>query len=157
MFIRLSYDLAEDAPGWPGNPTMQSHRHTSIEEGDIVNHTVFTLFTHFGTHLDAPLHWQQAGDSVTDLSIDHFIYEAPVVVDIPKDSEEFVTQDEATKAELERLTPLQRIGRTADIAAAVVYLASEAGSFLTGKVLEVDGGLQEPNLDLRLPDLEAAQ
>ncbi|MGN6161544.1 MAG: SDR family oxidoreductase [Marmoricola sp.] len=67
---------------------------------------------------------------------------------------EFVTQDEATKDELERLTPLKRLGRTEDIAAAVVYLASDAGSFLTGKILEVDGGLQEPNLDLNLPDLE---
>jgi arylformamidase len=102
MFIRLSYDLAEDAPGWPGNPTLESHRHTSIDEGDIVNHTVFTLFTHFGTHLDAPLHWQQAGASVTDLSIDHFIYEAPIVVDIPKESEEFVTAAdiEAHKVEI---------------------------------------------------------
>ena len=70
---------------------------------------------------------------------------------------EFVTQDEASRAELERLTPLQRIGSTADIAAAVIYLASDAGSFLTGKVLEVDGGLQEPNLDLKLPDLEVAR
>lgn len=51
------------------------------------------------------------------------------------------------------LTPLQRLGRVEDIAAAVVYLASEAGSFLTGKVIEVDGGLRVPNLPLGLPDL----
>jgi 7-alpha-hydroxysteroid dehydrogenase len=37
----------------------------------------------------------------------------------------------------------------------VLYLASPAGGFVTGKVLEVDGGLQMPNLDLRLPDLIA--
>ena len=45
--------------------------------------------------------------------------------------------------------------RCSGVSRSVVYLASEAGSFLTGKVLEVDGGLQEPNLDLKLPDLEA--
>ena len=94
MFIRLSYDLAEGAPGWPGNPTFESHRHTSMDEGEIVNHTIFTLFTHFGTHLDAPLHWQRNGASVTELSIDHFIYEAPVVIDIPKGPEEFITAAE---------------------------------------------------------------
>jgi 7-alpha-hydroxysteroid dehydrogenase len=51
------------------------------------------------------------------------------------------------------MTPAHRLGTVADIAAAVVYLASEAGAFLTGKVLEVDGGLNAPNLPLGLPDL----
>jgi 7-alpha-hydroxysteroid dehydrogenase len=70
---------------------------------------------------------------------------------------DFVTSDAATKTAMEAGTPLGRIGTTDDIAAAVLYLASPAGSFLTGKVLEVDGGLQEPNLDLNLPDLQAAR
>jgi len=35
----------------------------------------------------------------------------------------------------------------------VVYLASPAGGYVTGKLLEVDGGLDRPNLDLGLPDL----
>ena len=51
------------------------------------------------------------------------------------------------------MTPLQRLGRVEDIAVAVVYLASDASSFLTGKVIEVDGGLNVPNLPLGLPDL----
>ena len=69
---------------------------------------------------------------------------------------EFVASDEATMDEMTSKTPLGRVGEVEDIAAAVVYLASPAGSFLTGKVLEVDGGLQVPNLDLRLPDLGTA-
>jgi 7-alpha-hydroxysteroid dehydrogenase len=51
------------------------------------------------------------------------------------------------------VTPLRRIGEAEDIAAAVLYLSSRAGGYLTGKVLEVDGGLEQPNLDLGLPDL----
>src|SRR5205823_4057784 len=50
-------------------------------------------------------------------------------------------------------TPMRRLGTTDDIAMAVLYLASPAGSFVTGKVWEVDGGLQAPNLALGLPDL----
>ncbi len=51
------------------------------------------------------------------------------------------------------MTPAHRLGTPEDIAAAIVYLASDAGAFLTGKVLEVDGGLNAPNLPLGLPDL----
>lgn len=57
------------------------------------------------------------------------------------------------KEQMETRTPMGRIGEPADIAAAVLYLASSASSFVTGKMLEVDGGIQEPNLDLGLPDL----
>lgn len=66
---------------------------------------------------------------------------------------EFVASDAATKAVMEEATPLQRIGEADDVAAAVLYLSSPAGGYLTGKVLEVDGGLDQPNLDLGLPDL----
>jgi len=40
-----------------------------------------------------------------------------------------------------------------DIAIAALYLASPAGAYVTGKVFEVDGGIESPNLDLGLPDL----
>ena len=68
---------------------------------------------------------------------------------------EYVASDAATMHEMTSKTPLGRVGEPEDIAAAVLYLSSRAGAFLTGKVLEVDGGLQMPNLDLRLPDLVA--
>lgn len=42
---------------------------------------------------------------------------------------------------LRRQTPLQRWGTPADVAAAVLYLASPAASFLTGQVLMVNGGV----------------
>ena len=35
----------------------------------------------------------------------------------------------------------------------MLYLASPPGGYITGKVLEVDGGIEQPNLDLGLPDL----
>jgi 7-alpha-hydroxysteroid dehydrogenase len=39
---------------------------------------------------------------------------------------------------------MQRVGVPADIAAAVVYLSSPASSFVTGKIVEVDGGVEAP-------------
>ncbi|HVZ20384.1 MAG TPA: SDR family oxidoreductase, partial [Vicinamibacterales bacterium] len=40
-----------------------------------------------------------------------------------------------------RVTPLRRIGTPLDIARAVVFLASEEASFITGQTIWVDGGL----------------
>jgi 3-oxoacyl-[acyl-carrier protein] reductase len=37
--------------------------------------------------------------------------------------------------------PLGRVGTPADIAPAVVYLASAAGAWVTGQVLRVNGGM----------------
>lgn len=66
---------------------------------------------------------------------------------------EIVLTDEALRSAMESTTPLKRIGDPLDIAAGVVYLCSEAGGYVTGKVFEIDGGIEQPNLDMGLPDL----
>ncbi|MCC6340489.1 MAG: SDR family oxidoreductase [Acidimicrobiia bacterium] len=66
---------------------------------------------------------------------------------------EYVVSNEEIRTAMEDATPLRIIGDPDDVAAAVLYLASPASRYVTGKVLEVDGGLGAPNLDLGLPDL----
>jgi 7-alpha-hydroxysteroid dehydrogenase len=48
------------------------------------------------------------------------------------------------------LTPMARLGTPEDIALAVLYLASPAGSWVTGKVLEIDGGTIASNWPIKM-------
>ncbi|MEV4174335.1 SDR family oxidoreductase [Nonomuraea sp. NPDC049709] len=66
---------------------------------------------------------------------------------------DIVMKDEGLRTRMEQATPLRRIGEPEDVAAAVLYLSSPAARYVTGTVLQVDGGIEQPNLDLGLPDL----
>ena len=50
-------------------------------------------------------------------------------------------EDEALLAKRTATTPLRRIGEPDEIAGAAVFLASAAGSFMTGQSLVIDGGV----------------
>ena len=65
---------------------------------------------------------------------------------IETDALAHVLSDASVRAQLEGNTPMQRVGLPADIAAAVVYLSSPASSFVTGKIFEVDGGVEVPRV-----------
>lgn len=67
---------------------------------------------------------------------------------------EMVLENEELKQMMEDGVPLKRLGDPTDIALGALYLASPAGSYITGKIIEIDGGLEEPNLELGIPDLE---
>jgi 7-alpha-hydroxysteroid dehydrogenase len=66
---------------------------------------------------------------------------------------EIVMTSPELKQMMEEMTLLGRIGDVEEIAAGVIFLATPAGAYVTGKVLEIDGGIDVPNLDFQLPDL----
>ena len=51
-------------------------------------------------------------------------------------------------------TPMHRPGEPEDIACAVLYLASDASSWVTGKVFEIDGGTEASSISVPAPPLE---
>ncbi len=104
----------------------------------------------YGTAKAALSHWTRL--AARDLS-PRIRVNAIAVGSIATSALDIVTSSDELRSAMEAATPLKRIGEPEDIAAAVVYLASPAGAYITGKVIEVDGGLDQPNVDLGLPDL----
>jgi 7-alpha-hydroxysteroid dehydrogenase len=49
------------------------------------------------------------------------------------------------RAQMESMTPMRRIGTVEDVAIAALWLCSPAGGWVTGKVVEVDGGTESTN------------
>lgn len=80
----LSYPLDIHDPGFPGEPTLHLEVCTSIDEGDVYSSSNIHLFNHFGTHFDAPRHFNPQGVTITELPLAQFIYEKPLLLDIPK-------------------------------------------------------------------------
>lgn len=102
----LSYPLDVNDPGFPGEPTLTIQKSTRIADGDAYNSSILHLFNHFGTHFDAPAHFNPNGQSIAELSIDHFIYERPLLVDLPKGKGSLIEPFD--------LEPLMSMARDAD-------------------------------------------
>ncbi len=60
---------------------------------------------------------------------------SPGIIDTPMSAGAF------DAAAVERMVPLQRMGRPEDVAAAVAFLASDAAGYNTGQVVTVNGGI----------------
>jgi arylformamidase len=60
--------------------------------------TVFTLNTHIGTHIDAPLHFFPDGASITDISLDRIVMREALILDVSHKS----AGEGVTAADLER-------------------------------------------------------
>ena len=100
MYRRLSYTLNVRDHAFP----MRIEPFESMQEGDRLNTYNVTLFNHFGTHMDGPNHFNGQGRQLYELELSTFIFEKPLLVDIPKgrgelvEPEELMRFDEAIRA-----------------------------------------------------------
>ncbi len=84
-------------------------------------------------HLTRILAYELAGQHVTVNAIAPGVFESRMTA--------FVTRDAERRKQTSSRIPMRRMGSDADIAGPIALLCGRAGSYITGAVLPVDGGL----------------
>ena len=72
MIIDISQEVFS-CKVYPGDPVPERKRIQSMGQGDICNLTAFSMCAHNGTHVDAPFHFIQNGDTVDKLGLEPFV------------------------------------------------------------------------------------
>lgn len=134
------------------DPAQAGAQKSVVTISSMMGRTADRGFVAYGTAKAALAHWTRmaAQDLAPRIRVNG-IYVGSILTS----ALEYVAGQPELMGQLETKTPLGRVGEPEDIAAGVLYLASRAGQYVTGKLLEIDGGIQQPTLDLGFPDVTA--
>lgn len=86
MLYELSVGISADLPRYDETiPKPEFTPFTSIKAGNINNQTIVSLFTHIGSHVDAPYHFCEQGESIDRIDISNFIFTRAMLVNVEAD------------------------------------------------------------------------
>jgi kynurenine formamidase len=97
MLVELSYVINEKDPIFPGNPPTKRAAVNTISGGDTSNTSQITLFSHNGTHMDAPYHFNSKGLPIDELPPSYFFYKDPFLLNIRKKAHEYILKGDLLK------------------------------------------------------------
>ena len=76
------YDISREflsAPIFDGDPAPNLSLVQSMDRGDMYNLSTFSACLHTATHIDAPLHFVENGDSIDEIDLSVFMGECDVI------------------------------------------------------------------------------
>ncbi len=82
MFKLLSYPLSEKTPLYGETKSVIVEAEKQISKGDSCNTFYLKFSNHSGTHIDSPNHFYENGRSLSQYSIEEFIFTKPFLLDI---------------------------------------------------------------------------
>lgn len=100
MFVEISYLIGEKETVLIeslSKPRLIAR--TRMNEGGKNNTSILEMSSHNGTHVDTPLHVIPDGLGITDLDINDYIFEKPVIIKCPKNDLERITAEDLKKYE----------------------------------------------------------
>lgn len=92
-FVDLSWDLTEQTPIYPGDPEPKITVATTLEK-EGYNLSGVYVGTQTGTHVDAPYHFSNEGDTIDEMELDFFFGEAVVIRVTDKKAREEITMED---------------------------------------------------------------
>ena len=130
------YDISQEIFScrvYPGDPSPRKERLSSIDNGECYNLTAFYMCAHNGTHIDAPYHFINNGNTVENIALSKTVgpaYVSEYSGDITADRAKEILR----KAEIQSIESAKRIlikgDATVTLEAAIVF--SEKGIDLIG-------------------------
>ncbi len=78
MYIDITFPISEKLPKWPGSIGFKKTIHMEIATHGN-NLSSFEIDSHFGTHIDAPFHFDEYGKKVDQLDLNKLIGEVFVL------------------------------------------------------------------------------
>jgi kynurenine formamidase len=79
-YVEIGYPIYPGMPVYPGLPEVTLTPREQIAKGDNWNGTVLSIYSHAGTHVDAPCHYVEGARGIDSIPIEDFIYRRPLLL-----------------------------------------------------------------------------
>lgn len=142
-WIDVSVSLYTGMVHWPDNPPVHFERMKDMDKGDNCNVSVFSMGSHTGTHMDAPLHFVNGAQGIDKMPLEATIGPARVIE--IKDTESIKPDDlrqyelQAGERVLFKTSNSTRCWGTNDFIQDFVYISTEAAQYFAELHLQTIG------------------
>jgi arylformamidase len=142
-WIDVSVPLRTGMVHWPNNPPVSIERTLDIERGDTANVSKLSMGVHTGTHMDAPIHFLQAGKGIDTMPLTATIGRARVIEirdpESIKPEELYPYHIQHDERILFKTRNSTRCWQTNDFVQDFVYISQEAARYLASQQVQTIG------------------
>lgn len=135
-WLDVSVSIYAGMVHYPDNPSIEIHRISDVERGDLCTNSALKMGSHTGTHIDAPIHFLPGGSGADEVPLDHLIGPARVIEikdpDAVKAEELRAHKLGARERLLFKTSNSQRCWKTSQFVPHFVSIAEDAASYLAG-------------------------
>ncbi|MDL2209906.1 cyclase family protein [Desulfovibrio sp. OttesenSCG-928-O18] len=93
-YVEVGYPIYTGMPLYPGLPEVTLTPREQIANGDYWNGTVLSIYTHGGTHVDAPCHYVPGAKGIDAVPIGDFVYKRPLLLNTFWEPDHLVSVEE---------------------------------------------------------------